>query len=108
MEAGEPNLAEMFAKSMTMVEDVAAIIHESEQDCAAMAEKLEDYHGKNQEFIVRAQSIYDTMPTDERTALQKQYRTRFKAAWAKLRPGVLKCKGNPRVVEISEALWSGT
>ena len=104
----DADIARMLDTGMVMIEEVAAIIHDNEKDCAAMTTALRDYQTAHEDLIERTMPLYRTASREERRAIERKYRPRFNAAWARLRPGGMHCKGDPHAAAILDELWRAT
>ena len=102
----DADMDQMFDAALDLLEDAATVIHANEANCDAMGQRLQEYHREHGKLVARVEDVYENVPGDEKRAIQARYRTRFKTAWAKLRPGVLKCKDNPTVNDAVHKLWS--
>jgi hypothetical protein len=87
----------MSARGMTMIEEIATIIHANEDNCDAMGAKVDAYYKDNQASIDDMHETYGKMARDARKVLQTRYRARFDTAWKKLQPGLKKCKDEPKI-----------
>jgi ABC-type transporter Mla subunit MlaD len=97
--------ADAFDNAIQMLEEAAALIHANEGNCEVMGKRLDEFRQRHNEFLTGFETLFETMPQAERKVVQARYRARFKAAWAKLRPGVGKCKQEPTVNLVLQKLW---
>jgi len=104
MDAGE-DLIELFENGLTLLEAAGKIVHANVGDCNAMGDRLVAYRDAHVDAVARVQALYDPARTPERKAMQSRYRARFRAAWADVRPGIVKCKDTPKVKRILREVW---
>lgn len=103
-DAPEP-LGPLFENGVTLLEAAGNIIHANMKDCDAMGDRLEEYLQTHVGAVARVKALYKPERTDERKAMQSQYRVRFRAAWANVRPGITKCKDAPQMRRVIHQIW---
>jgi hypothetical protein len=91
-----------------MLEHAATIADSNAGNCDAIGSEMASYYSANAAKIHNVMHEYETMPAAERSELQKQYRARFHAAWARLHPMLTRCKTNAQIRRVNEALVSPT
>jgi hypothetical protein len=102
----DADIDQMFDQAITMLEEAGNIIQANIHDCNAMGARLEAYHHEHADFVARVQDVYGYgLEAERRKEIQATYRKRFRAAWAKIRPGVMKCKDTPAVNAVIRRLW---
>lgn len=99
------SLEELIDRGLGLLEDTGAIVQANLGDCDAMGDRLEEYRQSHLDIVKRVETLYDEEREAERKALQPKFRARFKAAWAKIRPGVLKCRKTPKVSRVIMEVW---
>ncbi len=104
-DAPDADVMDLVEHGLSMLEDAGRIIHDNMNDCAAMGERLEEYRTSHADAVDRVQLAYENTGNTERHEVQARFRTRFKAAWANIRPGVMKCRHTPKVNRVLREIW---
>ncbi len=98
-------LKDRVESAIDLLENAGEIVQANLADCEKMGERLEEYRQKHLDAVTQVDIMYEPKYDAELKKLQPVYRKRFKAAWAKVRPGVTKCKGTPTVKRVILEVW---
>ena len=101
----DADVAAMIDHALTLLEDAGKIVHANIDDCDAMGERLEAYRQEHLDVVAQVETLYQQEHESERKAIQPRFRARFKAAWANVRPGVMKCRRTPKVNRVIHEIW---
>jgi cell division protein FtsB len=102
--AGTPDA--IYDKQTKLVEQIASIVHDNQNDCDLMGDKLDRLVANNAALLREAQKL-----TPEQTKqVEEDYKARGNAARARMVDGLIKCHANAKVkaaIEDGRAWKSG-
>ena len=103
--APDASLRDMIAHAITLLEQVGDIVEANIADCAAMADRVEAYRNEHLAAIQRTDEIYHSDHAEEFEKLKPVFHDRYHAAWRRIRPGIVKCKRNPKMRRVLADIW---
>ncbi|HEY2369046.1 MAG TPA: hypothetical protein VGH87_21765 [Polyangiaceae bacterium] len=98
-------LVDMVSDAIVLLGQIGDIIAANINDCEVMATRLDAFRLAHLDGVAEVSAIYDPEHKDELKHLQPQFRARFKAAWAKVRPGIKKCARGTRMTRVIHDIW---
>ena len=101
----DASLVDMVSDAIALLDQIGDIIAANSTDCEVMAARLDAFRLKHLDGVAEVSAIYDPERTTERRQLQPQFRARFKSAWKKVRPGIVKCTHAARMKQVIHDIW---
>ena len=101
----DASLSDMIDRAIKLLEDVGAIAQANMNDCDAMADRVETYRLAHLADIKRVDLIYQTRYAEEFEQLKHVFSKRYYAAWAKIRPGINKCRRHEKMRHVLMQIW---
>ena len=101
----DASLSEMIDRAITLLEDVAGIVESNMNDCDVMADRVEAYRNEHLDSIKQTVAIYRSRNREEFEKLKVVFHDRYRAAWARIRPGILKCRKKPKMHRVLMEIW---
>ncbi len=99
------SLHDVIEHGISLLEDVGNIVQANMASCDAMGDRLEEFKQKHPDAAADVDLIYEPKYATEFKRLQPEFRKRFKAAWAKVQPGINKCNQAPKVNKLIHDIW---